>query len=162
MALTLNNQCRLICHSNKETKLNQTVAQVEYIHIVHKHTTCISIIHVLSSTASQGHNNKDACKKTSLKICTSHFIARDWKGCSRFACERELEIEYNCNILTPNLWPSSCVFLVLLMLNRRSRGHSAGWWLSLRHLISIFSGPQLIRAQRPLQPDVAFLTTSRQ
>ena len=48
-----------------------------------------------------------------------------------------------------------------LMLNRRSRGHFAGWWLSLRHLISIFSGPQLIRAQRPLRPDVAFLTTTR-
>ena len=48
-----------------------------------------------------------------------------------------------------------------LMLNRRSRSHSAGWWLSLRHLISIFSGPQLIKAQRPLRPDVAFLTTSR-
>ena len=45
------------------------------------------------------------------------------------------------------------------MLNRRSRGHSAGWWLSLRHLISIFSGPQLIKAQRPLRPDVAFPTT---
>ena len=48
-----------------------------------------------------------------------------------------------------------------LMPNRRSRGHSAGWWLSLRHLISIFSWPQLIKAQRPLRPDVAFPTTSR-
>ena len=47
------------------------------------------------------------------------------------------------------------------MLHRRSRGHSAGWWLSLRHLISIFSGPQLIRAQRPFRPDVAFPTTTR-
>ena len=28
--------------------------------------------------------------------------------------------------------------------------HSAGWWLSLRHLISIFSGPQLISAQKAL------------
>ena len=28
------------------------------------------------------------------------------------------------------------------MLNWRSRGHSAGWWLSLLHLISNFSGPQ--------------------
>ena len=37
---------------------------------------------------------------------------------------------------------------------------STGWWLSLLHLISIFSGPQLIRAPRSLRPDVAFLTTS--
>ena len=43
------------------------------------------------------------------------------------------------------------------MLNRRPRAHSAGWWLSLLHLISIFSVPQLIRAPRPLRPDVAFL-----
>ena len=27
--------------------------------------------------------------------------------------------------------------------------HSAGWWLSLLHLICIFSGPQLIRAPSP-------------
>ena len=38
---------------------------------------------------------------------------------------------------------------------------STGWWLSLLHLISIFSGPQLIRAPRPLRPDVALPTTSR-
>ena len=35
-------------------------------------------------------------------IFTSHFIARVQKGCSWFACERELEIENNCNILTPH------------------------------------------------------------
>ena len=39
-----------------------------------------------------------------IKIYTSHFIARVRKGCSRFACERELETEHNWNILTPKLW----------------------------------------------------------
>ena len=34
----------------------------------------------------------------------------------------------NCNILTPLLWPSRCVFLVLLMLNRRPRAHC--WMLA--------------------------------
>ena len=39
--------------------------------------------------------------------------------------------------------------------------HSAGCWLSLLHLISIFSGTQFIRASRgPLRPGVAFPTTS--
>ena len=33
------------------------------------------------------------------KIFTSHFIARVRKGCVGFYCERELEIEHNCNIL---------------------------------------------------------------
>ena len=40
-----------------------------------------------------------------------------------FACERELEIEHNCNILTPNLWPSTlCLSFFFYMLNRRSWG----------------------------------------
>ena len=48
----------------------------------------------------------------------------------------------NCNILTPLLWPSRCVFLVLLGCPTGGLGaHSAGCWLSLWHLISIFSGP---------------------
>ena len=94
-----------------------------------------------------------------IKIFTSHFIER---VVQRFACERELETEHNWNILTPNLWPSRCVFLALLILNRSPGFHSGGCWLSLRHLISIFSGPQFIRASRgPLQPGVAFLPTSR-
>ena len=40
-------------------------------------------------------------RKTSLTIFTSHFITRVRKGCVGFYCERELEIEHNCNILTP-------------------------------------------------------------
>ena len=42
-----------------------------------------------------------------------------------------------------------CVFLVLQGCSTGSPGAqlSAGWWLSLLHLISNFSGPQLIRAR---------------
>ena len=54
-----------------------------------------------------------------------------------------------------------CLSCSLGLLNRGPRAHSAVWWLSLLHLISIFSGPQLIRAQRPLRPDLAFPTTFR-
>ena len=65
----------------------------------------------------------DARRKTSLTIIyTSHFIARVRKGCSRVACERELEIEHNWNILTALLWPSRCIFLVLLMLGSTPSG----------------------------------------
>ena len=35
-----------------------------------------------------------------------------------------------------------CLSCSLGLLNRRPRAHSAGCWLSLLHLISIFSGPQ--------------------
>ena len=106
-------------------------------------------------------NNRRA-KNSLAKIFTYHFIARVRKGLLKVCVWGGVGDRTETAIFWPSLlWPSRCVFLVPLMLNRRSRGHSAGWWLSLRHLISIFSGPQLIRAQRPLRPDVAFPTTSR-
>ena len=65
----------------------------------------------------QNHNN-ETIKKTSdtvlRKKYTSHFI-------ERFVCERELETEQNCNILTsPLLWPSElCLSRSPGLLNRR-------------------------------------------
>ena len=56
-----------------------------------------------------------------------------------------------------------CVFLVLQGCSTGGPGAqlSAGWWLSLLHLISNFSGPQLNRGpQGPLRPGMAFPTTS--
>ena len=56
----------------------------------------------------------------------------------------------NFNTLTSNLWPSTlCLSRSPGLLNQRPRAHSAGWWLPLQHLISIFSGPQFIRAPSP-------------
>ena len=104
--------------------------------------------------------------KTSFKKYTSHFIAR-------FACERELETEQNCNILTSPAPPDIAVCRSCSpgLLNRgpggpASLGHvlipasshqlvwspnslgvprapSAGWWLSLPHLVSNSSDLQL-------------------
>ena len=71
-------------------------------------------------------NDKDALRKPSLKIFTSHFIARVRKGCVGFYWERELETEHNWNILTPKLWPSAlCLSCSRGLLNRRPRAHSA-------------------------------------
>ena len=47
----------------------------------------------------------------------------------------------NCNILTPLLWPSHCVFLVLLMLNQRPRAHC--WMLDAGFLYCILSASSL-------------------
>ena len=52
--------------------------------------------------------------------------------------------------MTPLLWPSRCVFLILLDAKPEVLGSTAGCWLSLLHLISIFSGPQFIRASSPI------------
>ena len=94
----------------------------------------------------QHHNDTiiktDAGRKTQKyffnNILPLTLFVRFRNGCSRVACERELEIEHNWNILTPLLWPSRCVFLLLLMLGSTPSGFK---W--------------------PLRPDVAFLTTSR-
>ena len=55
----------------------------------------------------------------------------------------ELETEQNWNILTPTLMAVSVVsFLFSWCSTGGPEAHSAGWWLSLLHLISKFSGPQ--------------------
>ena len=97
-----------------------------------------------------------------INIGTSHFIARVRKGCVVFYCERELETEQKLQYFDPDSYGrQGCVFLVLQGCSTGGpEAHSARWWLSLLHLISIFSGSQLIRAPRPLRPDVAFPTTS--
>ena len=54
------------------------------------------------------------------KICTSHFICKVRKGCSKFYGERELETEQKLQYFDPHSYGRQCcVFLVLLMLNRR-------------------------------------------
>ena len=90
---------------------------------------------------------------SSLEKYTSHFI-------ERVVCERELETEQNCNILTPTLMAITAFFPVLLgcstgglgaqplcdtilipaslqlqLLNRGPEGPLC-WWFSLLHLIS--------------------------
>ena len=85
-------------------------------------------------------SNKRRKKDFFNNIFTSQFIARVRKGCSMFACERVLETEHKLHILTPLLWPSCCVFLVLLMLVSTPSGLSESplgqVWPSLPHLIS--------------------------
>ena len=132
------------------------------------------------------HNHNDTTKKKDKrrllkKICTSHFIVT-------FVCERELETEQNCNILTPTLiaisvvsfsfyraaqpeaqGPSSLLddgFLYCILsptgLQNSIGGPESPFgrvWLSLPHLVSDVSHPQLIRGFKgPFRR--AFSTTS--
>ena len=67
-----------------------------------------------------------------------------------FYCERELETEQKLQYFDPHSYGRQrCVFLVLQGCSTGGPGaHSAGLWLSLLHLISIFSGPQFNRGPR--------------
>ena len=104
----------------------------------HKNTTIIK----------QTHDDKDAVINDAGRLLYKYiYLSLYCKGSKRvvqgFACERELETEEKLQYFDlHSLWPSRCVFLVLLMLNRSPGVHSAGCWLSLLHLISFFSGPQ--------------------
>ena len=79
-----------------------------------------------SSTYMQNHNDtmiKQTQEDFFIKIYTSHFIARVRKGYSRFACEREKETKQKLQYFDLHSYGRQrCVFLVLLMFNRRPRG----------------------------------------
>ena len=85
------------------------------------------------------------------KLCTSHYIVRVRKGllkvCMWEGAGDRTELQY----IDPHSYGRQrCVFLVLQGCSTGGPGAqlSAGWWLSLLHLISNFSGSQLIRAPR--------------
>ena len=75
-------------------------------------------------------------------------------------CERELDTEQNCNILTPTLMAISVVsFSFSWVAQPEARWPSfSGCWFSLPHLISNSSGLQLSRRSRgPLLLGAGFL-----
>ena len=88
------------------------------------------------------------------KIYTSHFIARVRKGCSMFACERELEIEqryFDPTVMTIML----CLSCFLVLLNRRPRG-------SLCSMLAffIFSYQHLLRTPNSIGRGFPYHTSS--
>ena len=117
--------------------------------------------------------NKQTSKDFFRNICTSHFIVRVRKGLLRVLLWGGVGDRTELQYIDPHSYGHQfCVFLVLLMLNRKPRGSVFYWvlafsntschqrvskttggpkgpfgrmWLSLPHLISNFSGPQLIR-----------------
>ena len=95
----------------QEPTYSSSVLILLYSHLQHHNDTIIKI-DARRKTQEDFFNNI-------LPLC---LFVRFRKGCSRVACERELEIEHNCNILTPLLCPSRCVFLVLLMLGSTPSG----------------------------------------
>ena len=104
------------------------------------------------------------------KICTSHFIVSVSKGLLRVLLWEGVGDRTELQYIDPHSYGRQrCVFLVLLGCSTGGSGArlSAGCWLSLPHLVSNFSGPQLnqgpqlIRSSKgPLRR--AFSTTSYQ
>ena len=64
-------------------------------------------------------------------------LERVRKGYQRFYCERELETEQNCNLLTPTFMAiTTFLYRSPGLLNRGLGARSVGCWFSLPHLIS--------------------------
>ena len=97
------------------------------------------------------------------KICTSHFIVRVRKGLLRVLLWEGVGNRTELQYIDPHSYGRQrCVFLVLqgFSTGDPEAQLSAGWWLSLLHLITNWS-PKLHRGSRgPLRPGVAFPTTS--
>ena len=96
------------------------------------------------------------------KIFTSHFIARvqkDWVG---FYCEKELDLEHNCNILTPHSYGRYVVSFSFFWCSTGGLGPTlldAGFPHCILSASSL--DPKLHRGSRgPPRSDVAFPTTS--
>ena len=99
-------------------------------------------------------------KDRRIKIFTSHFIARVRKGCSRFACERELETEHKLQYFDPKVMADS---VVSFSFSRAAQPEPWGplCWVICYILSATSQVPKLHRGSRgPSQPDVAFPTTS--
>ena len=78
---------------------------------------------ILICRCMQNHNDDTikTSRHSSFEKYTSHFI-------ERVVCERELETEQNCNILTPKLfWLSQPFFPVLLGCSIGGLGPSLSW-----------------------------------
>ena len=90
----------------------------------------IPICCIIICRCMQNHNDTIKTSVVSLEKYTSHFI-------ERVVCERELETEHNCNILTPTLMAISVSFPFSWAAQPGAWGPSlSGCWFSLPHLIS--------------------------
>ena len=94
------------------------------------------------------HHNDTMIKTYAGRLLKQVYVpltlfVRVGKGYSRFACERELETEQKLQYFDPILMAVNVVSFSFSWCSTRGPGvHYAGCWLSLLHLISIFSGPQ--------------------
>ena len=99
---------------------------------------------------SQRHNDKQTQEDFFTNICTSHFIVRVRKGLLKVCVWEGVGDEQKLQYFDRHSYGRQrCVFLVLQGCSTGGpEVHSTEWWLSLLHLISNFSAPQLNRGPR--------------
>ena len=135
--------CKTSCHTRIKSPVCPTVSPLLCYIVIYwfmQKYTYICWIHT-DAMINRRTQDKDAMIKTQEDFFIKIYLlltlfVRVRKGCSRFACEREMETEHNWNILTPKLWPLAlCLSRSPWLLNRSLGVHSTGCWLSLLHLV---------------------------
>ena len=111
------------------------IALILYSHMLQLYTYTCKII-----TTQWIKTSEDFFKKIYLSLYCKGFE----KGYSRFYCERELQTEQNCNILTPTLMAISVVsFLFSWCPTGGPRAHSAGFLYYILSPTSLVPNSQL-------------------
>ena len=107
----------------------------------HLHT-CTYICRIIHNDTTKTDARRITQEDFFNNILPLTLFVRFRKGCSRVACERELETEHKLQYFDPTVMTVTLYFSCSLRLpNRGPRAQSAGCWLSSLHL-SIFPGPQ--------------------
>ena len=119
----------------------------------HQINICYILIYAYTSTYMQNHNDTMITTSEDFfkKIYTSHFIARVRKGFLKVCVWEGAGDRTKLQYIDPYSYGRQrCVFLVLQGCSTRGSGAqlSAECWLSLVHLVTNFSGPQLIRGPK--------------
>ena len=157
------------------------------IFVLYSHISKYAYIHIYIHMQHHNDTQINTSKDFFRKICTSHFIVRVWKGLLRVLLWEGVGGRTELQYIEPHSYGRQrCVFLILLMLNWRPGCSAFCWvlvfsttschkrvskstggpegpfgrvWLSLPHIITNVSDPQLsdflswqsyIIVQRPL------------
>ena len=108
-------------------------------------------------------NDKGRAKTSLTKYVTSHIIVRVQKGLLKVSCERELETEQNCNILTPTLMAFSVMSFSFSRAAQPEAHRPTLLGAGFLYRILSPTGLQTPSGSRgPFRPGVAFPTTSYQ
>ena len=118
---------------------------VAYIHILDTYRRNDNRRMINDRRTNKGRRKENAWRLLFKYIYLSLYCKLLERVVQEFACERMLKTEHKLHILTPLLWPSRCVFLVLLDVGPEVFGSTPSGvsevplgrvWPSLPHLVS--------------------------
>ena len=144
-------------YSSKTFSINLTIRILKHnwnTYVLSCNKMCSLMCNVLLLYCHLQHHNDTIIKMQEdffINICTSHFIVRVRKGLLKVCVWEGVGDRIETAIFWPHCYGRQrCVFLVILMLNRRPRGPLCWVTVFFYCILSASSlDPQLIRAPSP-------------